>query len=274
MIVIKNEIRLKATHSIGDEVLVDCRDGKQKGFYAAKIMKIDVDEPKGNIYYVHYPGWNIRYDRWINPDKIVTKKSPPSSRSSTSSNATVSAISTTTTSSLTTTTTTTTTPSSITITLDKLKKIRNTRSSSPASVSSTGSPTASSVLKSKKGVRKVGRKSTKFGAQNQSESDSEPTSNLIKNKVSETMTKIRTYQRKNKKQDTADKIIDKKDNVDKPKKAKLKKTIPKPEESRDDDTLETCKGKRLIVYVGQGDRLLKKCKYSNSESSYLFCKYY
>ncbi|KAJ2453538.1 histone lysine methyltransferase Set9 [Coemansia sp. RSA 2336] len=57
---------------IGDKVTsVDARDGK---LYKARIEQVDfVNNSKrlGLYYYLHYFGWNSRYDEWVSPCQIV-----------------------------------------------------------------------------------------------------------------------------------------------------------------------------------------------------------
>ncbi|KAJ2358699.1 histone lysine methyltransferase Set9 [Coemansia erecta] len=50
---------------------VDARDGK---VYMARIERVDFiddDERLGLYYYLHYHGWNSRFDEWVPPSRIV-----------------------------------------------------------------------------------------------------------------------------------------------------------------------------------------------------------
>ncbi|KAJ1833968.1 histone lysine methyltransferase Set9 [Coemansia sp. RSA 2711] len=59
-------------HAIGDVVhSVDARDGK---VYRARIELadfVDNHERRGLYYYLHYHGWNPRYDEWVPPSRII-----------------------------------------------------------------------------------------------------------------------------------------------------------------------------------------------------------
>ncbi|KAJ1963517.1 histone lysine methyltransferase Set9 [Dipsacomyces acuminosporus] len=61
-------------HQLKDQVhVVDERDGK---CYFAKITDIDFinnSERFGIYYYVHYKGWNPKFDEWVPPSRIVYK---------------------------------------------------------------------------------------------------------------------------------------------------------------------------------------------------------
>merc|ERR1712071_505732 len=52
---------------VGDKIKVFWRHGQ---IYEAKIMKAGKDKKEGK-YYVHYQGWNQRYDEWITRGKIA-----------------------------------------------------------------------------------------------------------------------------------------------------------------------------------------------------------
>merc|ERR1712226_1742375 len=52
---------------VGDKIKVFWRHGQ---IYEAKIMKSGKDKKEGK-FYVHYQGWNQRYDEWITRGKIV-----------------------------------------------------------------------------------------------------------------------------------------------------------------------------------------------------------
>ena len=67
-----NETDFKSVLSIGDlEVnkIVDVKyiNGSQKRDYPAKIMQINTEN---QTVYVHYLGWNTRYDEWIKLNRI------------------------------------------------------------------------------------------------------------------------------------------------------------------------------------------------------------
>jgi hypothetical protein len=58
---------------IGDRIRVKYGKGKQLKVYEAKVLKInhEHDDPLKYQYFVHYTGWNIRYDEWIKRSRIV-----------------------------------------------------------------------------------------------------------------------------------------------------------------------------------------------------------
>ena len=81
--------------SLGDKIKVFWRHGL---IYEAKIIKVDRPEAeKWPKYYVHYQGWNQRYDEWITRGRIAEnltwnanpKKSSTSSTSSSSKSSTL-----------------------------------------------------------------------------------------------------------------------------------------------------------------------------------------
>ena len=46
--------------------------GRQQKLYEAKVLKIELDSVTNkNKYFVHYSGWNSRYDEWIKKSRIV-----------------------------------------------------------------------------------------------------------------------------------------------------------------------------------------------------------
>lgn len=55
---------------IGDRVRVKYGNGKQHKKYEAKVLKIERENGERK-YFVHYTGWNVRYDEWIKKNKIV-----------------------------------------------------------------------------------------------------------------------------------------------------------------------------------------------------------
>merc|ERR1712223_284789 len=66
---------------VGDKIKVFWRHGQ---IYEAKIMKAGKDKKEGK-FYVHYQGWNQRYDEWITRGKIAENltwnENPKSSKS-------------------------------------------------------------------------------------------------------------------------------------------------------------------------------------------------
>ncbi|XP_070571344.1 AT-rich interactive domain-containing protein 4A-like isoform X2 [Ptychodera flava] len=75
-----------ADFSIGEKIQVKYGRGRNQKVYEAKI--VDLDKEEGDTtYYVHYSGWNVRYDEWIHKDRIVKslespKESPPPKKKS------------------------------------------------------------------------------------------------------------------------------------------------------------------------------------------------
>ncbi|KAJ1993034.1 histone lysine methyltransferase Set9 [Coemansia spiralis] len=59
-------------HMVGDLVqVVDARDGK---VYKARILEADFIDNSGRLglhYYVHYLGWNPKFDEWAPPSRII-----------------------------------------------------------------------------------------------------------------------------------------------------------------------------------------------------------
>lgn len=45
--------------------------GRQLKVYEAKVLKIETDTDGKMKYFVHYSGWNSRYDEWIRKNRIV-----------------------------------------------------------------------------------------------------------------------------------------------------------------------------------------------------------
>lgn len=58
---------------IGDRIRVKYGKGKQLKVYEAKVLKNNQehDDSSKCQYFVHYTGWNIRYDEWIKRSRIV-----------------------------------------------------------------------------------------------------------------------------------------------------------------------------------------------------------
>ncbi|GIY06555.1 hypothetical protein CEXT_103901 [Caerostris extrusa] len=65
---------------VGDRVKVKYGRGRMQKVYEAKVLKIDMDGPEKR-YYVHYAGWNTRYDEWIKKNNIVATLSNSKQRS-------------------------------------------------------------------------------------------------------------------------------------------------------------------------------------------------
>ncbi|CAH1262965.1 ARID4A [Branchiostoma lanceolatum] len=57
-------------YGIGDKIRVKYGRGRQQRIYEAKVLEAEMEEGE-LMYYVHYAGWNVRYDEWINLDRIV-----------------------------------------------------------------------------------------------------------------------------------------------------------------------------------------------------------
>ncbi|GFT68434.1 AT-rich interactive domain-containing protein 4B [Nephila pilipes] len=55
---------------VGDKVKVKYGRGRLQKVYEAKVLKIEMDGPDKR-YYVHYAGWNTRYDEWVKKSYIV-----------------------------------------------------------------------------------------------------------------------------------------------------------------------------------------------------------
>jgi hypothetical protein len=57
---------------VGDGLKVKYGRGRQLKVYEAKVLKIELDDVKNkNKFFVHYSGWNSRYDEWIKKSRIV-----------------------------------------------------------------------------------------------------------------------------------------------------------------------------------------------------------
>jgi hypothetical protein len=52
--------------------MLDVKYGNGKQIFSAKIIEIDLDK---NKLLVHYPGWNARYDEWVDMGRILKVKS-------------------------------------------------------------------------------------------------------------------------------------------------------------------------------------------------------
>ncbi|XP_054710278.1 AT-rich interactive domain-containing protein 4B-like [Uloborus diversus] len=55
---------------IGDRVKVKYGRGRMQKVYEAKVLKIEM-EGQEKRFYVHYAGWNMRYDEWVRKSYIV-----------------------------------------------------------------------------------------------------------------------------------------------------------------------------------------------------------
>jgi hypothetical protein len=54
----------------GSRLKVKYGKGKTTKLYEAKVLDCRLDE--GNMrYFVHYNGWNVRYDEWVKRDRIM-----------------------------------------------------------------------------------------------------------------------------------------------------------------------------------------------------------
>ncbi|XP_023215277.1 AT-rich interactive domain-containing protein 4B-like [Centruroides sculpturatus] len=62
--------RNEAIVRIGDRIRVKYGNGKQHKKYEAKVLKIERESGERK-FFVHYTGWNVRYDEWIKKNKIV-----------------------------------------------------------------------------------------------------------------------------------------------------------------------------------------------------------
>ncbi|CAN8022657.1 unnamed protein product, partial [Ixodes persulcatus] len=54
----------------GDRVKVKYGRGRQLKIYEAKVLRIE-EEAGDKKFYVHYTGWNMRYDEWVRKNRIV-----------------------------------------------------------------------------------------------------------------------------------------------------------------------------------------------------------
>lgn len=58
--------------SVGDGLKVKYGRGRQLKVYEAKVIKMQIDPADNKTkYFVHYSGWNSRYDEWIKKSRIV-----------------------------------------------------------------------------------------------------------------------------------------------------------------------------------------------------------
>jgi len=59
--------------NLGDKIRVKyIKGGQKEAIYEAKVIKVDKNaDPSKQRFYVHYAGWNTRYDEWIRRSVIV-----------------------------------------------------------------------------------------------------------------------------------------------------------------------------------------------------------
>lgn len=71
--------------NVGDKIRVKYSKGSGEHVYEAKVLKTNLSKP---AYWVHYNGWNIRYDEWIPRSRIieVIREKSPRRRSGNASN--------------------------------------------------------------------------------------------------------------------------------------------------------------------------------------------
>lgn len=55
---------------VGVKLMVQYGKGKIQNFYEAKVNKIEINNAGKIRYFVHYTGWNNRYDEWITKNRI------------------------------------------------------------------------------------------------------------------------------------------------------------------------------------------------------------
>ncbi|XP_040079055.2 AT-rich interactive domain-containing protein 4A isoform X3 [Ixodes scapularis] len=61
---------LDVSIDVGDRVKVKYGRGRQLKIYEAKVLRIE-EEAGDKKFYVHYTGWNMRYDEWVRKNRIV-----------------------------------------------------------------------------------------------------------------------------------------------------------------------------------------------------------
>lgn len=64
---------------VGDRVKVKYGRGRQLKIYEAKVLRIE-EECSEKKFYVHYTGWNMRYDEWVRKNRIVENVTDKTSR--------------------------------------------------------------------------------------------------------------------------------------------------------------------------------------------------
>lgn len=57
---------------IGVKLMVQYGKGKIQNVYEAKVNRMETNSAGRTRYFVHYTGWNNRYDEWINKDRILS----------------------------------------------------------------------------------------------------------------------------------------------------------------------------------------------------------
>lgn len=57
---------------IGVKLMVQYGKGKVQNVYEAKVNKIETNSAGRTRYFVHYTGWNNRYDEWITKNRILS----------------------------------------------------------------------------------------------------------------------------------------------------------------------------------------------------------
>lgn len=60
------------TIEIGVKLMVQYGKGKAQNVYEAKVNKIETNSAGKTRYFVHYTGWNNRYDEWITKNRILS----------------------------------------------------------------------------------------------------------------------------------------------------------------------------------------------------------
>lgn len=56
--------------NVGDKVRVKYGRGRQQKIYEAKVLELEEEDGEKH-FYVHYTGWNMRYDEWVKRHRIV-----------------------------------------------------------------------------------------------------------------------------------------------------------------------------------------------------------
>ncbi|XP_077530282.1 uncharacterized protein LOC144142565 isoform X1 [Haemaphysalis longicornis] len=70
---------LDVSIDVGDRVKVKYGRGRQLKIYEAKVLRIE-EECNEKKFYVHYTGWNMRYDEWVRKNRIVENVTDKTSR--------------------------------------------------------------------------------------------------------------------------------------------------------------------------------------------------
>ncbi|XP_077492806.1 uncharacterized protein LOC144103954 isoform X2 [Amblyomma americanum] len=67
---------------VGDRVKVKYGRARQLKIYEAKVLRIEEEssEKKEKKFFVHYTGWNMRYDEWVTKNRIVENVTDKTSR--------------------------------------------------------------------------------------------------------------------------------------------------------------------------------------------------